>query len=670
MEEDKTVESIELKSGLPTAVPAAPVSLKGAAQLQKLMGQVRQKQKRDKINSALDRNKFSERFELIEKIGQGGMGVVYKATDVELSRTVAIKLLTVDSGADSVARDRFLREGKAAALLDHRNVVKIHSSGITEEGNPYHIMELLNGDSLQDLLQLGPLNVSTFWEVMSAVLDGLAHLHEHGIVHRDLKPSNIVLSQALDGTIVPKIIDFGIVRLLEKSQTDATLTRTNVAVGSPKYMSPEQCRGVQVDQRTDIYALGCIMYECLSGSVPFVAESPLDLMYKQLTDEPEPLLFAGAGGAELSKVILRCLEKDPDKRPQTALELKEELAQTIGSEDLTIKHSSSGAKRIPTWFFASLAALVLVLCVAFLSRKQDPDKVIRKPDKREGAMDSKGTLARLERTVEMDMHFIAGNEKLDEKIAHAREISKVIPHLARLFEEEKAFDRMDQFFGKYEQSLNSILKQIAKEKQPDMEEQRRLVGVSRQSLLMYRGHFHEDHNRTEDANDDFIKAREYVIEVWQKGSRQDTGVLQSHILLLLRQDKPGEALKLLDECFQNWDSYNYHPGSERMMNFVTRGEANEEKELGTAPPRLRDIVLTIYGKTSEQFSSQAQAYIRVLLKAAEGFRKAALPQEAAQVLERVRGYLKGNNGLTDGERRDLEKEIERVGKISPAETPP
>lgn len=280
-----------------------------------------------KEDSLISLAKLPERFESKGLIGQGGMGFVFRALDHELGREVAVKILMFEGSKEEAEQVRFLREAKLLSNLQHENIVKVFCSGITDGGNPYHVMELLDGEPLsQEIQRSGKLPPGRFQQLFKQVLSGLLHAHQNKIVHRDLKPTNIMIS----GDQV-KIIDFGIARVIEneKSSADTTLTitRTNTILGSPVYMSPEQCRGSNVDHLSDIYSLGCIMYEALTGIIVFPHDSAFQIMYAHMNEQAPSLeaIAMSEGGRRLGKLIDRCLMKNPLERPQSVLEIQEEL---------------------------------------------------------------------------------------------------------------------------------------------------------------------------------------------------------------------------------------------------------------------------------------------------------------------------------------------------------
>ncbi len=270
-------------------------------------------------------------YDLIDTIGSGGMGVVYKAKHKKLDKTMAIKCLHRELAADAANVKRFAQEVRAASQLSHANLVSVYDSGITDDGTPYLVMDYLEGSSLADTLRKeGFLPLERFLEIFLQVTEALDHAHAKGIVHRDLKPSNIMLvgNESSVSDFV-KIVDFGIARVIQEVTRDGPqVTQTGDVIGSPVYMSPEQCLGKSLDRSSDIYSLGVVMYECLTGKAPFAADNAIQMIVKHVQDKPiapsklRPDLRIPQ---ELDSLILSCLEKDPALRPKNLHDIRIEL---------------------------------------------------------------------------------------------------------------------------------------------------------------------------------------------------------------------------------------------------------------------------------------------------------------------------------------------------------
>ncbi len=316
---------------------------------------------------------FPPRYQNKCLIGQGGMGVVFRASDLTLKRDVAIKVLS--SVSEPEIQERFLKEAKSLAKLSHGNIVQLLSSGTLESGGIYLVMEYIEGRSLaSELDEKKRLDSRTFYQIFRQVMDGLAHLHEKQIVHRDLKPGNIMLSKDTEGGISAKIIDLGLARITSGLDS-RTLTETNAVLGSPYYMSPEQCRGQKAEFTSDIYSLACVMYECLSGKPPFAGDTAFDTMQKHGTEKAPALYFQKENKATiaLSVLIETCLQKDPALRPQKVEELKNALDKAFFDPELEFvcvdKKEQCQFRGSKPLILLSICLLAILIPVAILSSR-------------------------------------------------------------------------------------------------------------------------------------------------------------------------------------------------------------------------------------------------------------------------------------------------------------
>ncbi|MEP6767265.1 MAG: protein kinase [Acidobacteriota bacterium] len=269
------------------------------------------------------------KYRLDRLIARGGMGAVFVAYHTDLERRVAVKLLRPDSVADPEARERFRREAKAVARINHPAVAALYDYGVLPGGEAYIVMELVVGETLRRALDReGPLSASQAAAIGRRIAQGMAAAHASGVIHRDLKPANIVLPAVPDGRRVAKIVDFSIAKLAEPGET---LTGSGAFLGTPRYMSPEQCEGRELDARSDVYALGVLLYEVLSGRPPFEARTPAAIAVKQIRESPPPLLRVRPDvPEELARLVMKCLSKDPALRPQTAEEVGAALRRFEG----------------------------------------------------------------------------------------------------------------------------------------------------------------------------------------------------------------------------------------------------------------------------------------------------------------------------------------------------
>jgi len=262
--------------------------------------------------------KIISHYRILEKLGEGGMGIVYRARDTKLDRDVALKFLPPELTRDPDARERFIHEAKAASALQHANICTIHDIDETDERQLFISMDCYDGETLKKKMEQGPQKIESALEIAIQTAQGLARAHEAGIVHRDIKPANILITDRAE----VKIVDFGLAKLSNLTR----LTKTGTTIGTVAYMSPEQARGDAVDHRTDIWSLGVVLYEMITGKLPFKGEYEQALIYSILNADPEPI--NGLEATEYSGVgliIERCLAKDPAGRYQSAPELINDL---------------------------------------------------------------------------------------------------------------------------------------------------------------------------------------------------------------------------------------------------------------------------------------------------------------------------------------------------------
>ena len=263
-------------------------------------------------------------YKIVEKLGEGGMGVVYKAEDTKLGRTVALKFLAAHLLQDEESRARFIREAKAAAVLDHPNICTVHE--IDEaDGHTFIAMAFVEGETLQEKIEAGPLKIDESLDIALQVARGLAAAHHNGVVHRDIKSANVMIAAAGPGADPQaKLLDFGLAQLA----TGSRLTKEGTTLGTTAYMSPEQAQGAEVDQRSDIWSLGVVLYEMVSGRLPFQGEHEQGILYAVLNEQAEPLTGVRTGvPKELERIAGKCLAKEPGSRYQHVDELLVDLRE-------------------------------------------------------------------------------------------------------------------------------------------------------------------------------------------------------------------------------------------------------------------------------------------------------------------------------------------------------
>jgi serine/threonine-protein kinase len=281
---------------------------------------------------------LEDRYQILNELGRGGMGIVFQAYDKQLKEAVAIKILSPLLSNDPDALERLKREVSAARRVTHKNVIRIHD--LSEiKGLHYVSMEYFYGISLKDYIRKhGPLSALRAFDIAAQVCDGLEAAHREGIIHRDLKSQNVIV----DGSNRVKIIDFGLARTAHMNG----MTATGLILGTPEYMAPEQVSGKLVDQRSDIYSFGIILYEMLTGRVPFTADSAIGVAFMQMKEDPVPPKTLNPQiTSDLEHVILRALQKDPSLRYSTVAEMKNDLEQAVLASNAEIGLQKSVANR-------------------------------------------------------------------------------------------------------------------------------------------------------------------------------------------------------------------------------------------------------------------------------------------------------------------------------------
>ncbi len=320
---------------------------------------------------------FDNCWVITERLGEGGMSVVYKARHADLNRIVAIKVLLPHLTTNTKNLQRFRQEAVTASALNHPNLIRVENFGVTPEGRTFIIMDFVEGVSLADVIaQDGKLDPVRAVFIFVQAANALQHAHERNVIHRDLKPSNIMLvNNGEEGESV-KIVDFGIAKLLLDDEDQVQhLTQTGEVFGSPLYMSPEQCRGEKLDNRSDIYSMGVLMYEALTGKAPIRGANVFETMQKQLGERPDPIVDGKAPDSllkRLNTVVMKALEKDPSTRYKTMSELEIDLNNALISAEKEWKHRAKSLKKQYRSISAkekktrkTVAASVLCLLICF-----------------------------------------------------------------------------------------------------------------------------------------------------------------------------------------------------------------------------------------------------------------------------------------------------------------
>ncbi|HMW91063.1 MAG TPA: serine/threonine-protein kinase [Candidatus Obscuribacter sp.] len=319
-----------------------------------------------------------DKYEIIEQVGRGGMGTVFKARHKDLNEIVAVKVVNPElllKGGETTSK-RFLAEAKAASRLKHPNLISLRDYGVTTDGAAYMVMDYAEGESLEQLLKRkGKLTVAEALPIVLGICTGLIEAHENGLVHRDIKPANILLSPVpgSDGAVYcPRILDFGVARVTSGSETQG-LTGTGEIFGSPLYMAPEQGLSSKVDARADLYSLGCLLFEMLTGSPPYAGETAIQTVMLHLS-APLPDADRVAGQTlphGLGRLLNFCLQKSPDQRYQTVADLKRDLERVLSGkpalyEGVGSKQAGVKATRPKQFLVFALSAAISLLSLLFL----------------------------------------------------------------------------------------------------------------------------------------------------------------------------------------------------------------------------------------------------------------------------------------------------------------
>src|SRR5262249_31145781 len=318
-------------------------------------------------------------YELLEEIGRGGQGVVYRAHQKSLNRTVALKVIGLGPWTTEAHLKRFRREAEAAASLEHPGIVPIHDVG-EHDGQCYFSMKFVEGGELDEVVQRTPISIPQAVELIAKVSRTVHYAHEHGILHRDIKPGNILL----DAQNEPHLTDFGLARLLD---TQSIITRTIDVLGTPSYMAPEQAAGdtTKVSKATDVYGLGAVLYQLLTNHPPFAGGTTYETIKLLLDTEPkQPRVLNRKIDRELSTICLKCLEKDPKRRYSSALALAEDLEHWLKHEPIQAKpngfftYSRKWVRRNPSTALSITLLVVFAMALGVMVWNRKPPVLIPK----------------------------------------------------------------------------------------------------------------------------------------------------------------------------------------------------------------------------------------------------------------------------------------------------
>ncbi|MDH3216399.1 MAG: serine/threonine protein kinase, partial [Candidatus Krumholzibacteria bacterium] len=296
-------------------------------------------------------------YKILEKLGEGGMGVVYKAEDTKLKRIVALKFLPQEITRDQDAKKRFVHEAQAASALQHNNICTIHEIEETPDGQMFICMDYYDGETLRDKIKRGPLPLAEAIDIANNIAAGLAKAHDAGMVHRDVKPANLVVTS--DGVV--KVVDFGLAKLAGATR----VTKTGTTVGTVAYMSPEQARGEEVDHRSDIFSLGAVFYELLTGELPFKGDHEAAVLYGIANNDPPTLdTYRNDLPAGLQRVIDKALAKDVEHRYPSALEFNDDIGEFREQTGARAGAHSRAGRRRPRWIAPLVAVVVIAIALA------------------------------------------------------------------------------------------------------------------------------------------------------------------------------------------------------------------------------------------------------------------------------------------------------------------
>ncbi|HEX8721404.1 MAG TPA: protein kinase [Pyrinomonadaceae bacterium] len=476
--------------------------------------------------------KTISRYRILGQAGEGGMGVVYVAEDTVLGRRVAVKI--PHAGRDeSHYRARFLREARSVSKLRHPNIAAVHDFGETEDGQPFIVMELVSGQTLGDLLSGPGISIARAAEVARQVAEALAEAHRLGVVHRDIKPSNVVVDD--EGQV--KVLDFGLAKQLHEDASNggpdaqtllSARTRSDVVIGTPLYLSPEQARGSKVDGRSDLFALGALLYECLTGRPAFSGANVIEIGAQVLHfDPPPPSRFNPRVPSELDRLTLKALSKRPEDRFQKAEEFAAELARAAarlpGSDTVTTRraagaqngHRSSAlitmaeGLRRPKFSMLTLLGVLGALAAVALAAYLYTRPRVHRPGPEVAALYQRGVDAMregayykasglLSEVVRRDPEFVLGHARLGEALMELDFLDNAKDEMLtvrRLAPDFSAFERQDALY------LEAINATISREYAPAIESYQKIVLLDRkwpQSHLDL-GRAYERDNQTEKA---------------------------------------------------------------------------------------------------------------------------------------------------------------------------
>jgi serine/threonine protein kinase/Tfp pilus assembly protein PilF len=626
-------------------------------------------------------------YRILSKLGEGGMGVVYAAEDMHLGRRVAIKFLNATS-SDHHYRARFLREARAISSLSHPYIATVFDYGETPEGQPFLVMELIEGETLGELLEASALTLWQSVEIIEHVAEALEEAHQRGIVHRDIKPSNVVVTER--GQV--KVLDFGLAKRMNEEnheETDpnaktllATHTRDGVVVGTPLYLSPEQATGAEVDGRSDVFALGALLYECISGKPAFSGSSVIEIGGQVLHVDPLPPSHINSHvPPELDRITLKALAKKPAERYQTAREMQQELSAARATLSITGQKiariappkrngqrtsalltltTSLRRKRISlfTLVIATIGIALLITGIAWLFRPKPhvpPTEAVKYYDTgtnflREGAYYQASKS--LERAVGVDDLFVLAHARLAEAYTEldygdkAKDellrVNALVPDRSMLSETDRLYlDAINAtVVSNYPRAAESYLR-IAQET-PDKPE------------------VYVDLGRAYERNDEVDKALESYVKAIERDGQYATAYLRAGILYIRKQNFD-TAAQTLDKASSLYETLGNIEGRTETLYWrgVLLTEMGKFTEAREILQQAYDLAKTT-GNESQMISALLQQS-RVSYNEGEGARARDYANQALSFAE-----LRGLNNLAILALLDLGSSLNTSGKYEEA----
>ena len=570
-------------------------------------------------------------YQIIEKLSEGGMGVVYVAEDTVLRRRVALKTLPpTRSSGDQQFRARFLREARAISKLSHPHIATIYDYGETDEGQPYIVMELIKGPTLKHLMEAGALNIPQVVKIIEQVAEALAEAHRHGIIHRDIKPSNISLNERDE----VKVLDFGLAKNISLDSEDAetrrllsTQTVDGVIVGTPMYLSPEQALGVAVDARSDLFSLGSVLYECLAGQPAFSGVSPIEICAKVIRDEPQsPSSLNSSIPAELNQIALKLLSKKPEARYQNARELLTDLkvfqtnAGAYPTHTVRTLSVTSTARNGPLATLSDifkrprLSIVYLLVTIALLSLAALGIWSLAKPKPYQPPVEAKrfyddgiralqdGTYYKasklLEEAVKLDPNFAVARARLAEAWAELGYIEKASTEISRAtLVDRSSLNAMDALY------LRAINASVSRDFNGAIES---YVAMTREAQEVDQAHIYIDMGKAYEKTEDLKGALNSYREAIKRNSQYAPAYLRQGIIYARQQDFQN-AETAFDKAFQLYDIQTNPEGLAEVLYhrgvlFTSKGDAPRARE---ELERALQVVRA-FSSTSQQVKTMLQ----------------------------------------------------------------